>query len=224
MAPDSTMFYKDQQDEVIRFRFREAQRGSVQRWLGHRYQFVWAHAQWPFKYQSDTISADATTPLPEQVLHVIDIFDPTGTALTYLPPREFTRIYTGSVRSGNSPSDWTVIGGDLLLGQPPSGAQTYTYTYELRVGHFDNGGSYQTGIQKRDDDYPLWPAEYHYLLVLGATSVGLKMVNDPTFGAIDEEFSAGLQVMRQELLPADRVESLQYGGTEYAGAYTPSWQ
>ena len=50
-----------------------------------------------------------------------------------------------------------------------------------------------------DTDYPVFPSEYHYLLVLGATATGLKMENDPTWTALEDEYREILMTMQQDL-------------------------
>jgi len=62
-----------------------------------------------------------------------------------------------------------------------------------------------------DNDTPVFDEAYHPLLVIGATATGLKMENDPTWGALEQEFDAGLQAMVEELCPPDHATTLQYG-------------
>jgi hypothetical protein len=213
--PDGGMTFQQLQNEVLIWRFKEANRNSTKQWLNQRYGWVWAQAAWPFKLngQTDlTITAgshSAVYATATDVLRPLAIFNENGDTLEYLPPREFGRWYADTTTTGN-PSNYTVIDGQVILGPIPEDSATFHTFYERKISHYASNDVRAVGVMVEDADYPLWDVAYHYLLVMGATSTGLKLVNDPTWEALEDEFRAMVVVMEQELLPADRGESLQY--------------
>lgn len=209
------MSFKDMQDEVIAFRFKEAQRGSISRWINQRYAWVWAAAEWPFKFinQFDlnvSAGSQVATYNAENALRWFNVYNENGDELDYMVPREFYRWYSDTTVTAE-PSNWTVVNGVVQLGPTPLTDKVFTANYESKVSHFGGGGARDVGLMDDDTDYPVWDAAYHYMLVMGATATGLKLVNDPTWEALEDEFRAIVTVMEQELLPADRGENAQFG-------------
>ena len=215
-APLGTMTFVDLQNEVLTYRFKEQQRTSVKRWINQRYGWVWAGAAWPFKYSSPTAltvtagTAAAAFATATDVLRPLAVWDQNGDQIEYLVPREFQLYYQSSTSSGD-PQNYTVIGGTIYLGPTPQSSQTFQVGYERKVGHFNGADAKVVGLLDQDTDYPIWDPAYHYMLVMGATATGLKLVNDPTWEALEDEFRAMVIVMEQELLPADRGENIQFG-------------
>ena len=210
------MSFLELQNEVITFRFREAQRGSVKRWLNQRYAWVWAQATWPFKLEAPsalTLAAGSwTAPFATatDVLRPLNVYNDNGDPLRYLTPPEFQRLYEDTTGTGR-PEDYTVINGAIFLGPLTDSDYTFTASYERMVSKLNSVGVMQPGLLSADDDYPVYDAGFHYMLVMGAIATGLKMVNDPTWEAIEDEYRAMVLVMQQELLPADRGETIQFG-------------
>lgn len=197
------MTFADIQDEVITARFNAGQRASVKRWINYRYSWVWGHAEWPFKKLGPTnlsITAADQTPTPPADLHrVIRLWDDLGQPVRWLEPERFDLAYESHDYTGR-PSDFKVVNGVLTVGPTPDASYTYHITYEKALTELS-----------ADGDEPAFPDRYHYLLVMGAISTGLKLENDPTWQPLEQEFIEAVSAMAEDLLPPDHTGNLQYG-------------
>lgn len=200
------MNFLELQDEVIASRFREAQRARIKRWINWRYQWANALADWPWLAPiSETVTFANPLTLDSDVLRVLNVHDVDNDAeLKYLSLVDWRRWYADS-DTGDTPEtytlDATTAGGTRLLVGPPSSA-----TGSLEVIFQSRPASLVENL-----DEPVWPEAYHYNLVLGATSTGLKLENDPTWEALETEFLANIEVMKTEILPPLQPEPRQYG-------------
>ena len=122
--------------------------------------------------------------------------------LRYLEPEEFYETYPVSdTNTASVPDHFTVDAGVIYVA--PVGATSIYVAFEKKLMHLNSGGSEVVGPMSADLDYPVWDAVFHYYLVLGAIATGVKRENDPTFQPLEDEFGAGMIVMREELLPPD---------------------
>jgi hypothetical protein len=208
------MTYDDIQDEVINARFKETQRTSVRHWINQRYAWIWAAGDWHFKKvfnEALEVSAADTTPtMPGGYNRTLRLYDDLGTALMYLSPEEFSTSFSDLTTTGR-PSFYTVVNRELQLAPIPDTSYTFKHSYERTVCHLADGSTVTTGLMNSDNDTPVWPSEHHFILVIGAIATGLKIENDPTYLALEEEFNAAYMAMKDDLLPPDRGQNLQYG-------------
>jgi hypothetical protein len=197
------------QNEVITFRFREGQRTSVGRWINLRYQGVNAQADWPWLYPHMRTLAwpGGSSPVPllgsdRRLSGVYD--DSNDVPLAYLPYEQFQEMYGDSATDGGDPAHYTIhdsgTDAELLLGPLGSPAVSLKLIGETRPAEL---------VAATDE--PLWPEHWHYSLVLGASSTGLKLENDPTWEALETEFLANVLLMKEEVLPPHQPEPRQFG-------------
>lgn len=181
------------QDAVKSDRFREAQRGDIQTWINARYWWLWSLEDWPFRYATDTITVTAggqsVTSLPDdfgKALAVIATDDSLNAGrLSYKTPGAFFEDWYLNDESG-VPSFYTIVDGDLFVGPTPdSTAADYKLVY-LR----------EFTMLAADDDEPALPAGAHLALVFGGSATGLKLQNDPTWQAFEQDFNSAIQVLR----------------------------
>jgi hypothetical protein len=212
------MTFEEIQDEIIAIRFRESQRTSVKHWINLRYQMIWAIADWPFKFMGPVnltvTSGDATPTLPSDFHRPIDILDDAGFPLSWLEAKDFDRAYEGYTLQGVTaiPDSFKWVDDVITLYPTPDANYTFRLTYERRITHNHLGSTPTVGLMSDDSDTPLWDAEHHYLLVPAALSLGLRLENDPTYPAVEEDFQSALQLMREHYLPSAAPGGhLQYG-------------
>jgi len=199
------MTFEEIQDAVLSDRFGESKRADAKRWINHRYGRMWAQEPWNFKISvaSYSLAQNATTASLGSFQRVIAVFDDTISPL-YRPveamrPADF---YSWATRSAGIPVGFTVIGDNIRFDAPASSARTYTVIGELEFTELVN-----------DSDVPLIPAEFHQTLVHGAISEGLRLENDPTWQAAEEDFRAGVEDMKKGYLTPVR---------NFVSAY-PAW-
>lgn len=204
------MNFVELQNEVIGTRFREAQRESIKKWINHRYTIVNAQAEWPWlSPQQTTItytgSAYTLASDTQRILRVMDVDNEND--LVYLPAPDFYALYTDPAEGGDA-VHYTIesLSDDLTLTVGPLGGSALTLQLI---------GDIRPGLLVLDDAEPLWPEQWHFELVLGAVATGLKIENDPTWEALETEFLADVQMMKEELLPPNQPEPRQFGRQVY---------
>jgi hypothetical protein len=200
------MNFKELQDEVIASRFREAQRPRVKRWVNWRYQWVNSVANWPWMEPIvETVAFTDPLTLDSDVVRVLHVHDvDNDVELRYVNLTDWRRLYADS-DTGTQPSTYTLdasTGGAtrLLLGPPSSVTGSLQVIFHARPPALED-----------DLDEPQWPENWHFLITLGAISTGLKIENDPTWEALETEFLAALQMMKDEILPPLQPEPRQFG-------------
>ena len=204
-------------------RFRETQRGQIRSLLNRRYTEVWNAADWDFKF--GTASFTPTVGTAQQSLAGLvfnDVYalypnDTTGNELTRLSPEDFISTYgrtdTGAQRG--IPSSYTIYnptGGQraLFVGpRPDTSPGDLRVYYERPVGYDSGSGVFAAGLMTSDAHAPWWDASYHYLLVFGAIASAMKMVSDNNWPAIEDEFAAALDDMREALVNTTPNRQLQ---------------
>lgn len=208
------MTYKELQDAVIRFRFNEGRRADVKDWIGLRYGEVWSAADWPFKYvhrEDLTVSAGTAT-APSALRRPLQLENAAGDMLEYLSQSEFRDLYAWDDTTSSTADVYTLINSTFYI--EPADTGTFKLSYERRPSHLADGTTDTAGLMNSDNDTPIWPVEHHYLLVVGAMSTGLKLENDNTWPALEDEFTRLVEVMKEDLLPPVRGQTLQYGRDE----------
>lgn len=203
----SLMEFFELQTKVLDTRFREARRPQAKDWINWRYTWVNAQADWPWQApaQQDFDIAGNELAVGVNVSRILNVRDVTNDSdLKYLAGVEFKRMYS-ETDTASTPETYTLDTDDtgavvLKLGPPSAETTTVEIAFTRRPL-----------MLVADTDVPLWPENYHYLLVLGAASTGLKIENDPTWEALETEFLAGLDTMKTDILPPHQPEPRQYG-------------
>ena len=212
------MQFIDMVNEIIQFRFNQTQEIYVKRWLNLREQQVWAATEWPWKKLVDVTltidEGDDALDLPVAVRRVANVYDESGSALSWVPPDEFASRNRGQTERGH-PSEYTLSSNQIILAPAASGPFSFSIDYERGIFHYDITGTKTNGAMSVDGDYPAWDEAWHWILVPGAMATGLKMENDPTWEPLEQEFVTGLDAMKEDLLPPSHASTLQYGRDTY---------
>lgn|SRR5215831_2828420 len=209
------MTFKEIQDECVVFRFGEIRRNSVKLWVNRRMQGVWGEAEWPFKrVNRQTVSTDSNglLQMPVGFRRAIALEDSQGNELEYMVAEEFRDNYPWNQVTNAPPSVYTTWNGQILFDSNPGllGVQ-FKLSYLRRICCYQASGLLKEGLLVDDSDTPIWDPEHHFLLVMGATATGLKLENDWTWNALEDEFQGALQEMKDDLMPPDQVGTGQYG-------------
>jgi hypothetical protein len=210
-VPATGLSYKQVQDILVGERFGSGMREEIKRWINLRYAQIWGDSEWPFKRvwrESWNIQVAPPT-MPPAYWKTTRLVSSDGTVLGFLDPDRFDSTYpVGS--DGGTPAHYTVLNSQIYLG-PSTSTASLVHSYERRPCHFNSSDVLTPGLMNADDDYPVWPVDWHYALVVGATATGLKMQNDPTWDSLEQEFGSVILSMREDLLPPDQYQNLQYG-------------
>lgn len=194
------------ENEVIATRFNANYQSRIREWVKLAYAKVWGFADWPFKYDTDSVTVTASDPTPTytatDVAKILKVADEDGMALKYLSKREFDLLYESTTDTG-SPEHYKLDGRSITLGPIPDSSETFSMTYMRRVPDLAD-----------DTDEPEFDSEFHYALVFGATAIGLKLENDPTFDIIEQEFISLLGQMREHYLPDHIGETHSFAGPD----------
>lgn len=197
--------FKEIQDAVKSDRFREAQRGDIKKWINFRYWWLWHLEEWTFRYATDdvtvTAGSDTVTGVAADFLvaHSLQRYD--GTPLQYMGPAAFQRAYydTTNTQSG-TPEAYTVIDGTILVGPKSNETSTaYRLLYEREYTDLVN-----------DNDVPALPNGAHFGLVHGGAAEGLKLQNDPTWQAFEQDFNSVITILRRGYLKDQRDRTGSY--------------
>jgi hypothetical protein len=186
---------------------------SVMRWINLAYAKLWTMDDWTFRvatgFPTVTAGSSAVGSIPTDFGASLGFWRADGTQLNYLKPRQFNNRWLGNTGTG-LPEDFTVINGALTVGPASSQTATYSLLYE------------RTAVDLvEDDDVPLLPGPYHYLLVHGATITGLVEEQDFTYQFHAGEWSAGIQAMQFEYLDDQRGQPAQFGSWD--DAFGSAW-
>jgi len=211
-VPTGGLAYSDIRLELSSQRFGTQLVPSINRWINTRYGVIWGDSEWPFKrIRRETWAVSGAAPvMPPAYWKTTRLETSTGDVLVFLDTDDFDDAYPVGTPVGSTPEAYTVLAGQLYIG-PTCGAVTLYHSYERRPCHYNTADVVVPGLLSADTDYPIWPPEWHYALVVGAGAVGLKMQNDPTWDALEQEFGTILNSMREDLLPPDQYANTQYG-------------
>ena len=108
-------------------------------------------------------------------------------------PDEF---HEHSVITQAVPSAYTVIGDTIYFNSTLDSTRTFTVVSKIPF----------TPLSV-DTDTPLIPEEFHYLLVMGAASEGLRSENDPSWQGFEDDYAQGVENMKSEYLSSSRAWS-----------------
>lgn len=202
--------------EQIRKEMRQQRFGpnmdtSLLYWINLREGQIWSDSEWPFKrLMREAVTAEnGYVGVPDQFWKAANLEAADGTTLGFLLPEEYELMYPIGSDAAGAAAHFTILNSQVLLGPAVSG--TFYLSYDKRVCHYDNTGFLVSGPMFEADDYPPYPVEYHYMLVVGAMASGLKVQNDPTWDALEQEFQQMLGTMREDLLPPDQYRNAQFG-------------
>lgn len=216
------MTFKEIQDEVIELRFNEARRASVKHWINLRYQAIWAYTDWPWRRQGPSdltiVSGSANPTLPSDFLRPVAIYDDLGNELTQLEADEFDADYRYADANNltGRPETFKWVNDVITLGMTPGSDYIFGLTYERKTSYLSAGTTPTVGLMTGDSDQPIFDSAYHYILVSGAVATGLRMENDPTFPAVEDDYMGQLRSMQDYYLPsAAATGHLQYGRDEF---------
>lgn len=192
------MNFLDLQNEVLTNRFDSGQRPQAKNWINYRYARLWAQENWSFKYQiaDITIAGGATSVARGTIGDVVRIWDST-VAPSYsgmLPMRAEDLWDVASSTSTGAPYDYTVIGNTIYFERPMDKSRTFKVLSTIPF----------TALSA-DGDIPQIPSEFHYILVSGATAMGLMRENDPAAAAFEQDWQSGIQDLRAGYLTNQRT-------------------
>jgi hypothetical protein len=193
------------QNDVLSDRFSESKRANAKNWINYRYGRLWAAEDWTFKYAlvSYNVALGASTIPLGTIQRPIALWD-TTTSPSYTPI-ESSRpeiFYNDASTASSVPVGFTVVGSNIILNQPVSGARTYQVLGELGFVAL-----------AADGDTPLIPSEFHLILSHGATAEGLKDENDPSWQGKEADYDSAYQDLKKGYLVNVRT---------YGGSY-PAW-
>ena len=218
------MTFKDIQDEVIALRFNSAQRPYVKNWINNRYQMIWAAEDWRFKCNilSTSPNAVAGQPnldgLPTDLGTVRELWyrkqgESMAQKVFAVSPGQFSDMYENTTLVGE-PEAYTIrndgLGPQVWVGPTPASTYQFNLYYDRRFARLSGGGVNTPGPMEADSDEPLWPVEWHHILVPAAMSLGLKLSQDPGWAEVQDDFLTQLQQMRGDLLPDSGGAGLVY--------------
>lgn len=206
------MNFKAIQDAVLSDRFQETQRGDCKNWINHRYAWLWGLEDWTFKSATAVVTvtagSQAVTTLPTDISTVVALYRSNGDRLKYLMPVKFFELFydTTNATTG-TPYCFTIVNGQLFVG-PTSNetAADYKLLYMREVTLLVNDG-----------DTPGLPAGFHFALVHGGASEGLKLQNDFTWQFFEQDFQASIQAMSRAYLSDQDGDYQQYGADPLDG-------
>lgn len=216
----------DIESQVIFGSFKEPQRVPyVRTWVTTRYARLWTSFEWAFKMVEATAMATVAgsryLTVPSDFGAMRGLFDDTGVReLPQLEEDVFNRNYLSSRIAGQTgkPEAYCVVNRRVVLGPVPNAIYTYYGSYKRLLG-YDTGnpsGTFKVGQMGETDptkDKPWWPPEHWECLVIGARALGLKLVNDTAWFALEQQFEDLVQGMVADdlLHDANTASSRQYG-------------
>lgn len=186
------MNFVELQDAALSDRFSESKRTDAKRWINYRYGRLWSKEPWTFKLAvaSYTLGSGQSTVALGNFLRIVSVWDDTTTPgyseMDAIRPQD---LYDNATRTSGTPIGFTVIGDNIRFLAPASSQRTYTVLGELK---------FQLLVD--DSDEPLIPEEFHQVLVHGAISEGLRLENDPTWQAAEEDYKVGYEDMKGSYL------------------------
>jgi len=212
-VPAGGLTYKDIQDELVGERFGVGLLTPIKRWITLRYAQIWGDSEWPFKrvWRENWSVTSVTPTMPAAYWKTTKLVRTDGTEVVYLEPNAFDSSYPVGGQGSGPPAHFTVVNGQIILGPAISGTASLIHSYERRPCRYTAADVLTPGTMVADTDYPVWPVDWHYALVVGATSTGLKVQNDPTWDSLESEFGSIIVSMREDLLPPDQYGNVQYG-------------
>lgn len=155
----------------------------VNRWNAR----AWNATVWPWRVSPEqnlsVVSGTRAYAYPSDYQETWALYDELGNRLSFLPPRDFLLAYPPGSTNGR-PAHYTLAGGNVLLAPTPSVTATFKWSYVKRLSHFHLGSAVTVGAMSDATDVPILGLaaahdDYHYMLVLGANAMGLKLMQAP---------------------------------------------
>lgn len=182
--------FKEIVDAVLSDRFGESKRLEAKNWVNHRYWWLWSLEEWPFKFATDAVTVTSgsqiVTGAPTDLKTAFALYSDSGRELQRVRDhRDFFNAYQG--QPAGTPEAFTTFGTSLLVGPTPNTTSAaYTLLYEKEVT-----------LLSADSDLPAFPAGSHFALVHGGSAEGLKLQNDPTWQAFENDFRDTITILRE---------------------------
>lgn len=190
------MTFKAIVDAVLSDRFGEGKRGEAQNWVNHRYWWLWSLEPWPFKFATDAVTVtsgqQALGGVATDLKTVFAIYRADGAPLERIrdPADFFDRYVTQTPAVSGEPEAFTTFGTSVLIGPTPNvSSSAYQMLYEK-----------ECALMSADADVPALPAGSHFALVHGGSAEGLKLQNDPTWQAFEQDFRDTITILRESYL------------------------
>lgn len=214
------MTFKEMQDELVNFRFGEGKRTNAKFWINHRYRQLFVLRDWSFRQisrEAVTIHNTgllSTTTYPVARIYSLELGS-TGDSLAAVSPKDFRGYYSVTDTAAGTPQEYTTIGGRVQVRPVPTGDITAYASYQMAPVVNQVGGVPTAGGLVNDTDYPFFADTHHYTVVLGAMATGLKVVNDPTWEALEQEYGLGVDLMIDDYSPPDQYGTSQFGREDW---------
>lgn len=200
MTDTNALSYVNLQDAVIEKRFPSSARGSVKQWLAMAYSNVWDAADWQFKHvQRAPLTVSSSQPTtPAGLAKVTRIYDDLGDPLEQLDQHTFDDWYADPSLGTGRPEAFTVVNRQIVVAPAPGSSYSFQITYVRRLAHKAADGAISEGFFTTDSDYPFWD-DHHGILIPRAAAIGLKLRNDPTWEAVQDDYLGQLELMVNDL-------------------------
>lgn len=195
----------DLQNAVKSDRFDEEQRGDIKKWINFRYWWLWHLAEWTFRYGTDVVTvtagSQAVTGVAADFLIVLALLRSDGVPLTYMGPAKFYRsTYDTTQALTGQPEVYTIVNGSILVAPVSNETKSnYLLVFEKEFVPLVD-----------DDDVPALPVGSHFGLVHGGAAEGLKLQNDPTWQAFEQDFNSVVAILKQGYLVDQRDTTGSY--------------
>lgn len=134
------MTFEELQDLVL-VRFKSGKRAESKRWLNHRLQMLWSLERWSFRIDDPAVTVTSgsyvVTGVPSDLGPVVGLLDEDGAPLGYLDPTAFWTRYNDTTVADSSPCDYSLVGGQILVGPAPATTSSlFRLLHDRRVGHY----------------------------------------------------------------------------------------
>lgn len=207
--------------EAIGFRWRAAQRASVERWVRAAYSVIWGAELWPWRVVEPTAvsvtenSDIALASLPADFNRPRTVYDLDNDSdpLENLDVEAFFGQYLEARVDDDTddPCSWCYTNDTLFLGPKPKSARTMHVGYERKVTSRNAAGVLELGGLLTDTSEPIFDEAYHYMLVPGSLAIGAALHVDPTYQHYQTQFDQLYTPMMHAELPSQIGQNRQYG-------------
>jgi hypothetical protein len=200
-----TLNYGEQKTKVAGDRLT-SETTDIPEWLAAAYVDVWNAANWTFKrvsretfYTTDdgtsTGVPTATPKMPAAFAEATVLLDDQGYEVKQMPEIDFETKLTDTTTG--RPAYYTVVNRQILLWPTPDAAYAFKVSYKRRLATRNSSGTVHAGFYTADTDLPLWD-DHHYILVVRAKILGLKLMTDPTADMLQDEYGRLMDAMMAE--------------------------
>jgi hypothetical protein len=205
----SAIPFKGLQDAVLADAFDESKRADAKTWINFRHAWLWDLAEFDFRFGSAAVTFTANSQivsgLPTDFHVALALYDSQGCPV--LPVRDVRQFFDGFntnlPQGSTSPSAFTVVAGQILVG-PAGDGSSGLLVYEKSKPSLVN-----------DTDTTGLPDGYDLALVHGGKAEGFKLANVPLWQAFDADFTAAANALQRNYMTGIR------GQVGQLGAYRP---